>query len=153
MYACGQVCVCVYIIVTQQENVNDDDPMDRSGCLQTWCCSATASRSSAEVCLLPLRAPEIVALREQNAHIQRKVASGDGSEDSLEGSDAGQKVHGKVGLPLIFLSSLWFTIVYHAGYHLMTLYVNVEMVPYLPSLKVLWLVKQASLRTSTVSLL
>ncbi|XP_067110203.1 liprin-alpha-2 [Osmerus mordax] len=38
---------------------------------------------------------EIVALREQNAHIQRKVSSGDGSEESLEGSDAGQKVHGK----------------------------------------------------------
>ncbi|XP_031438981.1 liprin-alpha-2 isoform X11 [Clupea harengus] len=37
---------------------------------------------------------EIVALREQNAHIQRKVASGDG-EDLLEGTDAGQKVHGK----------------------------------------------------------
>uniref|UniRef100_A0A671X8L4 PTPRF interacting protein alpha 2 n=1 Tax=Sparus aurata TaxID=8175 RepID=A0A671X8L4_SPAAU len=38
---------------------------------------------------------EIVALREQNAHIQRKVASGDGSEDILEGSEAQQKVHGK----------------------------------------------------------
>ncbi|XP_041934005.1 liprin-alpha-2 isoform X13 [Alosa sapidissima] len=38
---------------------------------------------------------EIVALREQNAHIQRKVASGDGGEDLLEGTDAGQKVHGK----------------------------------------------------------
>ncbi|MCJ8742932.1 hypothetical protein PDJAM_G00087920 [Pangasius djambal] len=37
---------------------------------------------------------EIVALREQNAHIQRKVASGDGAEDLLEG-DA-QKVHGKM---------------------------------------------------------
>ncbi|XP_077090253.1 liprin-alpha-2 isoform X5 [Siphateles boraxobius] len=37
---------------------------------------------------------EIVALREQNAHIQRKVASGDGAEDLLEGTDA-QKVHGK----------------------------------------------------------
>uniref|UniRef100_A0A671X902 PTPRF interacting protein alpha 2 n=1 Tax=Sparus aurata TaxID=8175 RepID=A0A671X902_SPAAU len=37
----------------------------------------------------------IVALREQNAHIQRKVASGDGSEDILEGSEAQQKVHGK----------------------------------------------------------
>ncbi|KAK3517962.1 hypothetical protein QTP70_028493 [Hemibagrus guttatus] len=36
---------------------------------------------------------EIVALREQNAHIQRKVASGEGAEDLLEG-DA-QKVHGK----------------------------------------------------------
>ncbi|XP_017564609.1 liprin-alpha-2 isoform X3 [Pygocentrus nattereri] len=36
---------------------------------------------------------EIVALREQNAHIQRKVASGDGAEDLLEGTD--QKVHGK----------------------------------------------------------
>uniref|UniRef100_A0A672R8Q1 Liprin-alpha-2-like n=1 Tax=Sinocyclocheilus grahami TaxID=75366 RepID=A0A672R8Q1_SINGR len=37
---------------------------------------------------------EIVALREQNAHIQRKVASGEGAEDLLEGTDA-QKVHGK----------------------------------------------------------
>ncbi|RXN10974.1 liprin-alpha-2-like isoform X1 [Labeo rohita] len=37
---------------------------------------------------------EIVALREQNAHIQRKVASGEGAEDLLEGPDA-QKVHGK----------------------------------------------------------
>ncbi|KAI4888833.1 hypothetical protein NFI96_023937, partial [Prochilodus magdalenae] len=36
---------------------------------------------------------EIVALREQNAHIQRKVASGDGAEDLLESAD--QKVHGK----------------------------------------------------------
>ncbi|XP_029317555.1 LOW QUALITY PROTEIN: liprin-alpha-2 [Cottoperca gobio] len=38
---------------------------------------------------------EIVALREQNAHIQRKVASGDGGEDILEGTEAQQKVHGK----------------------------------------------------------
>ncbi|KAM7367274.1 hypothetical protein PAMP_015188 [Pampus punctatissimus] len=38
---------------------------------------------------------EIVALREQNAHIQRKVASGDGGEDILEGSEAQQKVHSK----------------------------------------------------------
>ncbi|XP_071761828.1 liprin-alpha-2 isoform X4 [Centroberyx gerrardi] len=38
---------------------------------------------------------KIVALREQNAHIQRKVASGDGGEDILEGSEAQQKVHGK----------------------------------------------------------
>ncbi|XP_038851574.1 liprin-alpha-2-like isoform X2 [Salvelinus namaycush] len=38
---------------------------------------------------------EIVGLREQNAHIQRKVASGDGSEDMLEGTDASQKVHSK----------------------------------------------------------
>ncbi|KAM4569596.1 liprin-alpha-2 isoform 3-T3 [Odontesthes bonariensis] len=37
---------------------------------------------------------EIVALREQNAHIQRKVASGDG-EDILESTEAQQKVHGK----------------------------------------------------------
>ncbi|KAM9467499.1 liprin-alpha-2 isoform 2-T2 [Clarias gariepinus] len=36
---------------------------------------------------------EIVALREQNAHIQRKVVSGEAAEDLLEG-DA-QKVHGK----------------------------------------------------------
>lgn len=39
---------------------------------------------------------QIVALREQNAHIQRKVASGDGGEDILEGSEAQQKVHSKV---------------------------------------------------------
>ncbi|XP_058480450.1 liprin-alpha-2 isoform X13 [Solea solea] len=38
---------------------------------------------------------EIVALREQNAHIQRKVASGDGSEDLLDGTEAQQKVHNK----------------------------------------------------------
>ncbi|XP_024143885.1 liprin-alpha-2 isoform X4 [Oryzias melastigma] len=38
---------------------------------------------------------EIVALREQNAHLQRKVATGDGGEDLLEGSEAQQKVHGK----------------------------------------------------------
>ncbi|KAM8909503.1 LOW QUALITY PROTEIN: liprin-alpha-2 [Spinachia spinachia] len=38
---------------------------------------------------------EIVALREQNAHIQRKVASGDGGEDMLDVSGAQQKVHGK----------------------------------------------------------
>ncbi|XP_055368045.1 liprin-alpha-2 isoform X4 [Betta splendens] len=38
---------------------------------------------------------EIVALREQNAHIQRKVASGEGAEDMLEGSEAQQKIHGK----------------------------------------------------------
>lgn len=41
---------------------------------------------------------QIVALREQNAHIQRKVASGEGGEDMLEGSEAQQKVHGKVSL-------------------------------------------------------
>lgn len=41
---------------------------------------------------------QIVALREQNAHLQRKVASGDGGEDILEGSEAQQKVHGKVSL-------------------------------------------------------
>ncbi|KAG7454662.1 hypothetical protein MATL_G00262140 [Megalops atlanticus] len=38
---------------------------------------------------------EIVALREQNAHIQRKVAAGEAGEELLEGTDAGQKVHGK----------------------------------------------------------
>ncbi|XP_060929481.1 liprin-alpha-2 isoform X6 [Limanda limanda] len=38
---------------------------------------------------------KIVALREQNAHIQRKVASGDGGDDLLDGSDAQQKVHSK----------------------------------------------------------
>ncbi|KAF7229333.1 transcript variant X3 [Nothobranchius furzeri] len=38
---------------------------------------------------------EIVALREQNAHLQRKVASGDGGEDVLEGSEVNQKLHGK----------------------------------------------------------
>lgn len=39
---------------------------------------------------------QIVALREQNAHIQRKVASGEGGEDILEGSETQQKVHSKV---------------------------------------------------------
>ncbi|XP_058841647.1 liprin-alpha-2 isoform X6 [Acipenser ruthenus] len=39
---------------------------------------------------------EIVALREQNAHIQRKVASGDGTEaELLEVTETSQKVHGK----------------------------------------------------------
>ncbi|XP_058883561.1 liprin-alpha-2 isoform X8 [Acipenser ruthenus] len=39
---------------------------------------------------------EIVALREQNAHIQRKVASGDGTEaELLEETETSQKVHGK----------------------------------------------------------
>ncbi|KAG9340012.1 hypothetical protein JZ751_022123 [Albula glossodonta] len=38
---------------------------------------------------------EIVALQEQNAHIQRKVATGEAGEEHLEGTDAGQKVHGK----------------------------------------------------------
>ncbi|XP_075886145.1 liprin-alpha-2 isoform X5 [Nelusetta ayraudi] len=38
---------------------------------------------------------EIVALREQNAHIQRKVASGEGGDDLLEGGDSQQKLHSK----------------------------------------------------------
>ncbi|XP_012575839.1 PREDICTED: liprin-alpha-2 isoform X13 [Condylura cristata] len=40
---------------------------------------------------------EIVALREQNVHIQRKMASSEGSTESehLEGMDPGQKVHEK----------------------------------------------------------
>ncbi|XP_027535598.1 liprin-alpha-2 isoform X10 [Neopelma chrysocephalum] len=40
---------------------------------------------------------EIVALREQNAHIQRKMASGEGSAESehIEGMEPGQKVHEK----------------------------------------------------------
>uniref|UniRef100_A0A8D0L4K5 PTPRF interacting protein alpha 2 n=1 Tax=Sphenodon punctatus TaxID=8508 RepID=A0A8D0L4K5_SPHPU len=40
---------------------------------------------------------EIVALREQNAHIQRKMASGEGSTESehIEGMEPGQKVHEK----------------------------------------------------------
>ncbi|KAM8974070.1 liprin-alpha-2 isoform 2-T2 [Pelodytes ibericus] len=39
---------------------------------------------------------EIVALREQNAHIQRKIVPGDGSEqESLEPIEQGQKVHDK----------------------------------------------------------
>ncbi|XP_072629013.1 liprin-alpha-2 isoform X6 [Canis lupus baileyi] len=40
---------------------------------------------------------EIVALREQNVHIQRKIASSEGSTESehLEGMDPGQKVHEK----------------------------------------------------------
>ncbi|XP_055009499.1 liprin-alpha-2 isoform X3 [Boleophthalmus pectinirostris] len=37
---------------------------------------------------------KIVALREQNAHFQRKVAAGEG-DDLLEGTDSQQKVHGK----------------------------------------------------------
>lgn len=39
-----------------------------------------------------------MALREQNAHIQRKVASGEGGDDLLEGGDSQQKLHGKVSL-------------------------------------------------------
>lgn len=50
--------------------------------------------------LLPL---QIVALREQNAHIQRKVASGEGAEDMLDGSEAQQKIHGKVSILLTFI--------------------------------------------------
>lgn len=42
-----------------------------------------------------LAALQIVALREQNAHLQRKVASGEGEDDLLEG-EAQQKIHGKV---------------------------------------------------------
>lgn len=38
---------------------------------------------------------QIVALREQNAHLQRKVASGEGGEDILDSSET-QKIHGKV---------------------------------------------------------
>ncbi|KAL4659546.1 liprin-alpha-2 isoform X5 [Arapaima gigas] len=38
---------------------------------------------------------EIAALREQNAHIQRKAASGEGGEELQEASDTTQKVHGK----------------------------------------------------------
>ncbi|NWV62159.1 LIPA2 protein, partial [Malurus elegans] len=40
---------------------------------------------------------EIVALREQNAHIQRKMAAGEGSAESehMEGMEPGQKVHEK----------------------------------------------------------
>ncbi|XP_063303205.1 liprin-alpha-2 isoform X2 [Pelobates fuscus] len=39
---------------------------------------------------------EIVALREQNAHIQRKIVTGDGSEqEPLEVMEQGQKVHDK----------------------------------------------------------
>nr|XP_020849144.1 liprin-alpha-2 isoform X10 [Phascolarctos cinereus] len=40
---------------------------------------------------------EIVALREQNAHIQRKMASGEGSTESehMEGMEPGQKIHEK----------------------------------------------------------
>lgn len=44
-----------------------------------------------------LAALQIVALREQNAHLQRKVASGEGDEDLLEG-EARQRIHGKVSL-------------------------------------------------------
>ncbi|XP_077400773.1 liprin-alpha-2 isoform X6 [Vanacampus margaritifer] len=38
---------------------------------------------------------EIVALREQNAHIQRKVASGEAGDDILESGEAQQKIHSK----------------------------------------------------------
>ncbi|XP_066490439.1 liprin-alpha-2 [Tiliqua scincoides] len=40
---------------------------------------------------------EIIALREQNAHIQRKMASGEGPSDSehIKGMEPGQKVHEK----------------------------------------------------------
>lgn len=43
---------------------------------------------------------QIVALREQNAHLQRKVASGEGGDDLLEGSEAQQKIHGKVSISI-----------------------------------------------------
>lgn len=41
---------------------------------------------------------QIVALREQNAHIQRKIAAGEGPAESehIEGMEPGQKVHEKV---------------------------------------------------------
>lgn len=39
---------------------------------------------------------QIVALREQNAHIQRKVASGEAGDDVPEGGEAPPKVRGKV---------------------------------------------------------
>ncbi|XP_078530356.1 liprin-alpha-2 [Lissotriton helveticus] len=39
---------------------------------------------------------EIVALREQNAHIQRKMVSGDGPEEEhVDGLESGQKIHDK----------------------------------------------------------
>ncbi|XP_029108029.1 liprin-alpha-2-like [Scleropages formosus] len=38
---------------------------------------------------------EIAALREQNAHIQRKVVSSEGGEEPQEATDTAQKVHGK----------------------------------------------------------
>ncbi|XP_063783768.1 liprin-alpha-2 isoform X2 [Pseudophryne corroboree] len=39
---------------------------------------------------------EIVALREQNAHIQRKIVTGEGAdEEPIEGMEQGQKVHDK----------------------------------------------------------
>ncbi|KAM3926983.1 liprin-alpha-2 isoform 5-T5 [Leptodactylus fuscus] len=39
---------------------------------------------------------EIVALREQNAHIQRKIVTGDGTDqEPMDGMDQGQKVHDK----------------------------------------------------------
>lgn len=44
-----------------------------------------------------------MALREQNAHIQRKVASGDGGDDLLDASEAQQKLHSKV----TFNTCLW----------------------------------------------
>ncbi|XP_068132963.1 liprin-alpha-2 isoform X8 [Hyperolius riggenbachi] len=38
---------------------------------------------------------EIVALREQNAHIQRKIVTGEEDEEPMEGMEQGQKVHDK----------------------------------------------------------
>ncbi|XP_077328040.1 liprin-alpha-2 isoform X7 [Lithobates pipiens] len=38
---------------------------------------------------------EIVALREQNAHIQRKIVTGEGDQEPMEAVEQGQKVHDK----------------------------------------------------------
>lgn len=43
--------------------------------------------------------PQITALREENARIQRKVASGEGTEELAESADISQKAHSKVGQP------------------------------------------------------
>ncbi|KAG5846106.1 hypothetical protein ANANG_G00146220 [Anguilla anguilla] len=58
-------------------------------------CPARSRSLSGRSPARPSARRQIVALREQNAHIQRKVASGEGAEDLLESTDAGQKVHGK----------------------------------------------------------
>lgn len=57
----------------------------------------SAGASASNLMCKHLAALQIVALREQNAHLQRKVASGEGDDDLLEG-EAQQKIHGKVSL-------------------------------------------------------
>lgn len=56
---------------------------------------------------------QIVALREQNAHIQRKIVTGEGDEEPMEAVEQGQKIHDKViclnsiyNLPYVFVSDM-----------------------------------------------